>query len=124
MLMYVGHMVSLALYVMVIMTALSCGWCLLNRPTRLYGFPVVVIVTFTVSLLLQASLFIGLQIDWIFEDFNQAVGDATAYAWLAFDYFNGFALLSFATILRIYLGWKEKKDDDSGINTGNLHTGW
>ena len=107
MLMYVGHIVSLVLYVMVLITCASCAWCLLNRPTKLYGYAVSVIITFITSLLIQASLFIGLQIDWIFEDFNQLVGDTTAYAWLAFDYFNGFALLSFATVLRIYLGWKE-----------------
>ena len=111
MLMYVGHMVSLALYVMVILTVVSCGWSLLNRPTRLYGMAIAIVMVFIVSLTLQASTFIALQIDWIFEDYNTLIGDSTAYAWLAFDYFNGFALLSFATILRIYLGWKEVKHD-------------
>ncbi len=110
MLMYVGHMVSLALYLMVIVTCLSCAWILLNRPTKLHSYPLAIVIIFIVSLTAQASLFIGLQIDWIFEDYNTLVGDAVAYAWLAFDYFNGFALLSFATVLRIYLGWKELKN--------------
>lgn len=107
MMMYIGHIISLVLYVMVIVTTLSGLHCLVTKPTKLYGYIITLIVIFLVSLTFQASLFIALQIDWIFEDFNQVVGDTTAYAWLAFDYFNGFALLSFATILRIYLGWKE-----------------
>lgn len=107
MIMYVGHMVSLVLYLLIILTCFSTLWCLANRPTNLYGYAVPLIILFNVSLMLQATTFVALQIDWIYEDFNAAVGDTTAYAWLMFDYFNGFALITFATILRIYVGWKE-----------------
>lgn len=106
MIMYVGHMVSLALYVFVIMTCLSCGWALLNCSRPLIPMVRPVAACFVFSLTVQASLFLGLQIDWILEDHNSHVGDATAYAWLAFDYFNGFALLSFATVLNLYLRWR------------------
>lgn len=110
MLMYLGHIVSLTLYLFVILTTLSCAKALLTEGTNLRGQPLIIAIIFIVSLSLQATTFIGLQIDWIFEDYNTLVGDATAYAWLAFDYFNGFALLSFATLVRIYLGWKEPEN--------------
>ena len=107
MLMYTGHMVSLGLYVMVLVTCISILWVLLNNNQKLRGFNLFVVIVFAVSLTLQSSIFMALQADWIKEDYNTLVGDATAYAWLAFDYFNGLALLSFATCVRIFLSWKE-----------------
>ena len=107
MLMYAGHMLSLLVYVMIIVTTLSGVWCLVHKSAYILGVPRWLVVGFLVSLTLQASVFIILQIDWVYQDFNDVVGDATAYAWLAFDYFNGFALLTFATMVRICLGWKE-----------------
>lgn len=106
MLMYTGHMVSLALYLMVLVTCVSLLWALL-KGTRLTGFNLFIVVAFAVSLTLQSSIFMALQVDWISEDYNELIGDATAYAWLAFDYFNGLALLCFATCVRIFLSWKE-----------------
>lgn len=108
MLMYVGHLVSLSLYVFVVATCLSMFMCIMARKVKLPGYALAVVITFITSLTLQASTFIGLQIDWIFMDYNNAVGDVTAYAWLAYDYFNGFALLSYAVALRIFLLWRTR----------------
>lgn len=106
MIMYVGHMVSLSLYVFVVMAAVACGWTLMHRKLPISTTAKVLIGVFSFSLTAQASLFVALQIDWIWMDYNTAVGDLTAYAWLAFDYFNGFALLSFATLVNIFLRWR------------------
>ena len=110
MLMYMGHIVSFFVYFGVIATVISCAHRLLF--TRLYGHYKTVIWCFIVFLFLQSVSFLVLQWEWVYMDLNSAVGDATAYAWLAFDYFNGFALLSFATALRMYLGWKQKDNHD------------
>lgn len=105
MLMYVGHMVSLVIYVMIIVTCISLVFALLKQ-SKLRGFNLFVASAFTVTLTLQASIFMALQIDWVYQDYNELIGDVTAYAWLAFDYFNGLALLCFATCLRIFLSWR------------------
>ena len=113
MLMYMGHLVSFAVYIAIIITTASCAARL--RHTVLYGHYKKVIWLFVISLKLQAASFMILQWEWIYMDYNEAVGDVTAYGWLAFDYFNGFALLSFATALRMYLGWKQSKNHDDDL---------
>lgn len=104
MVMYVGHFISLIIYVAVLCTVFMAF--LKVKDAHLYGPIKQIIPAFLTTLSFQASLFLVLQIDWIAEGFNEAVGDITAHAWLAFDYFNGFALLSFATALNIWLGWR------------------
>jgi len=107
MVMYVGHVISLLIYVAVLLTVISAAMKL--NKAALYGQIKVIIPAFLVSLAVQASLFLVLQVDWITEDFNKVVGNTTAYLWLAFDYFNGFALLSFATALNVWLSWRDTK---------------
>lgn len=110
MLMYVGHLMSLCLYFATIITVIF-GLMALTK-VYLYGSIRWIVPVFLISLLLQSSSFIALQIDWIYADYNTLVGDATAYGWLAFDYFNGFAMLSFATATKIWLSWRVKKEYD------------
>lgn len=43
---------------------------------------------------MTCSIFIALQLDWILQDHNDAVGDTTAMWWLVFDYLNGMAYIS------------------------------
>lgn len=104
MLMYVGHAVSLILYVAVLVTCVTTAFKI--RPAKLYGPVKYIVPSFVLALSLQSASFIVLQIDWIYEDFNTLVGDLTAYGWLAYDYFNGFAMLTFITALRIWLSWR------------------
>lgn len=104
MVMYVGHVISLTIYVAVLFTVFLAFTKV--RSAHLYGPIRQIIPAFLTTLTFQASLFLILQVDWITEGFNEAVGDSVAFAWLAFDYFNGFALLSFATALNVWLGWR------------------
>ena len=108
--MYVGHIISLLIYVAVIATVINC-YVATHRVHMKSTFGLVV-YTFLMSLFLQASAFLMLQVDWVFNNYNGVVGDATAYGWLAYDYFNGFALLSFATGLKIYLKWRKNEDEE------------
>jgi hypothetical protein len=111
MIMYVGHLLSLLIYVAIIATTVNCY---ISMQKVYFGHTLtIVLYTFIVSLFCQASAFLMLQIDWITMDYNDAIGDLTALGWLAFDYFNGFALLSFATATNIYLKWRKNMDEHS-----------
>ena len=114
MIMYVGHILSLLIYVAVIATVINC-YIAANR-VYLGNTLTIVVYTFLVSLFCQSSAFLILQIDWITMDYNHVVGDLTALGWLAYDYFNGFALLSFATAMNIYLKWRKNMDDHSEMH--------
>ncbi len=111
MLIYIGHLLSLLIYVAVILTCLIGFHNLLH--TSLEGGYKKMLWMFYISLSLQSISFLGLQIDWIYMDYNTAVGDTVAYAWLAFDYFNGFALLTFATALNVYTRWRRLDNCDA-----------
>ena len=110
MIMYVGHILSLLIYVAVIATVINC-YIAANR-VYLGNTLTVIVYVFLISLFCQASAFLMLQAEWVVMDYNHVVGDFTAFAWLAYDYFNGFALLSFATAMNVYLRWRKNMDDD------------
>lgn len=102
---YIGHVISLLIYIATFATCIYSLVCCV-KPAKLYGSIKYIVPSFLVSLSIQSFLFIALQIDWIVHDYNELIGNVDAFAWLAFDYFNGFALLTFATTLRIWLGWR------------------
>ena len=60
------------------------------------------------ALVLQASIYILLQIEWIIEDHGTEVGDTTDTLWLFYDYFTGFCLLAYTKTLNVYLNWKSE----------------
>lgn len=57
-------------------------------------------------ILLQATLYIYLQVEWIVGNHGEDVGGWTDTMWLLYDYFTGFALLCFAHTLGIYIKWQ------------------
>ena len=105
MLMYIGHIISLVIYIAVLVVTAICFISVsksIIHPTLNK-----ILYVFLLCLTTQSTLFLGLQLDWIINDYNSALGDVTSYAWLAFDYFNGLVLLSFALAVRVYLGFKK-----------------
>lgn len=48
-----------------------------------------------VSSLIICVVFIVLQLDWIINDYNSDVGNATSFLWLTFDVFLGIFLIGF-----------------------------
>lgn len=111
--MYIGHLFSLLIYVAVIVSVIL-AYCDLSHVVMRRDLSIIIRI-FLITLLAQAATFITLQIEWVWMDYNEVVGDLTAYAWLAFDYFNGLALLSFVTAVRIFLGWRFKAGCESSF---------
>lgn len=104
MVIYIGHLLSLCIYLAIILTCI--GNLIAFKTAYLTKHHNILLCGFTLSLLAQSSLFLYLQIDWINMDYNEAVGDVTAFLWLAFDYFNGIALLCSALAVNVYIKLK------------------
>jgi hypothetical protein len=73
---------------------------------HLYGMVQPVVYAFGFCLTMQAVTFMVLQVEWILEDNNDSITDVASWGWMFYDYFNGFALLCFATALDIYINWR------------------
>lgn len=53
-----------------------------------------------------SSLFLLLQADWVINQYNEAVGDSTSWAWLLFDYALSVYLLVMGTLVRVFVKWR------------------
>lgn len=101
------HLITLSLYTAITYIALTNIHYVHRAPDIPYlkGW----FYLFSVTLACQASTFTWLQIDWVVNNHDAAVGEDVSYAWLLFDYFNGFALLSISMALRVYLKWHSSR---------------
>jgi len=60
---------------------------------------------FNVSLLIQATMFIYLQMDWIQSNYDSVIADTSAQLWAVYDWSNGVALLAYSRVLNIWINW-------------------
>lgn len=104
-----GNWVVLIIYVLVVYKSVLNFFNL--HHAKLNGLAQTIAHAFCFTLLLQAGSFIALQIEWILEDNNTNVTDVASWGWMFYDYFNGFALLSFATLMQIYINWYSPKSN-------------
>lgn len=109
MVMYVGHVLSLLIYLAVILSAVHTAFTL--RTTTIPNHYTWIPKTFIGCLIVQAALFLGIQIEWVASTAYNVGATMEEYTRLVYDLFNGFALITFATALNIYLGWKQRKQD-------------
>ena len=56
--------------------------------------------------LFLSLVFIGLQIDWIIQNYNKAVGDAVSWAWLIWGYLLVMYMITSASIGHVLLSWR------------------
>lgn len=106
----VWHWLSLVIYFMTIVYAVRCLYNLhlfhsVSAEEEKRQRIKVLLAVFCTFLIMQSTLFIALQIDWITSNHALSVGPSTNLFWLIFDYFNGLALLSFCVALLTYLKW-------------------
>lgn len=108
----VFHLITLSLYTAITFIALSNIHYVHRAPTIPYlrGW----FYLFSITLACQSSIFTWLQVEWVINEHDSDVGADVSYAWLLFDYFNGFALLSVAMAIRVYLRWHVGKYDGNG----------
>lgn len=108
----VFHLITLSLYVTITVTAISNIQYIHRTPAIPYlrGW----FYLFSITLAMQSSVFTWLQVEWVINEHDADVGQEVSYAWLLFDYFNGFALLSIAMALRVYLRWHVSHYDFNG----------
>lgn len=64
--------------------------------------------TFLITTLLMSGWFIKIQIVWLIEDHNTAVGDFSAWSWLVYDYAKAFHTLASVAAVYVYLRWNRK----------------
>ena len=126
----IWHWISLSLYALTVVYASRCMFHLHRFHTQHEGFHrtriIVMLMFFCTFLIMQATMFVALQIDWIMNNYNSVVGESISILWLLFDYFNGFVLLSFCVALLTYLKWDfcvecnfvEKDDTQKMLRTG------
>jgi len=96
------HLMTLVLYAMIVVTVVgNLHTAYLMKKTAWVKWSIVA----SLCLGTQASLFISLQIDWVFNSYDDNIADMSAFAWLMFDYFNGAALLAFAKGNEALLKW-------------------
>ena len=57
------------------------------------------------------SLFLFLQVDWLLQNHNQAVGGPSAWSWLLFDYALGMYLMIMGALVRVFTKWKDRADN-------------
>ena len=62
-------------------------------------------IVFLIATVIMSTWFIIAQTKWIIFDHNTAVGDASAVAWLLYDYAKAIHTLAAIGILYSYLGW-------------------
>lgn len=55
----------------------------------------------------KSMWFVGLQIDWVVNNYDDTVGQASSFAWMMFDYWNAFINLVFVVSVRVYLKWRK-----------------
>lgn len=78
-----------------------------NAPkANLYGTIQMLVYAFSFCTFLQSTTFMALQVEWILEGNNDAVTDVASWGWMFYDFFNGFALLTFTLIIETYMGWR------------------
>jgi len=56
--------------------------------------------------LFLSLVFVGLQLDWIIQNRNKAVGDAVSWAWLIWDYLLVMYMITSASIGHVLLSWR------------------
>jgi len=97
------HLITLSLYTAITFIAVSN----IHYVHRAQNIPYLRMwfYIFSVTCAAQASVFTWLQVEWVINEHDADVGEEVSYAWLLFDYFNGFALLSIAMAMRVYLKW-------------------
>jgi branched-subunit amino acid ABC-type transport system permease component len=117
----IWHWLSLIIYFMTIVYAVRClynlhmfriSWQEVRKQNQIR----VLLASFCTFLIMQSTLFIILQIDWITSNHAISVGQTTSLFWLFFDYFNGMTLLTFCVALLTYLKWDfccEEKDESN-----------
>ena len=85
--MYYAHIISLILYLFIPIIAVVSA----KKVCDSFGDQPLVKNTLLIYLVTATAfslLFIGLQVDWVISKNNAAVGDASAFFWLIFDYVN------------------------------------
>lgn len=87
---YFAHYVSLGLYLLAIGLGVSNIKKIMNIDTAFKKF-MIWYICFAIS---TCFIFVVLQVDWIVNDHNDAVGDTTAYLWLVFDYLNALSYIT------------------------------
>lgn len=96
------HFLTLLLYVMVTISALNNLRLVIPRPqSHLKPW----VLTFCVTLTIQAVAFLAMQIDWVVSGYDTAIDDWSAWGWLLFDYFNGFALFAMSRVIYIWVNY-------------------
>lgn len=65
----------------------------------------------------MALLFMSLQSDWLFMDYNTILDSETTVAWLMFDALNGLVHLSMSLILKTYYEFIPLSCDDRKLTT-------
>lgn len=88
--MYFAHVISLILYI----TAIVISVCNIKKAFTIPQPLRKLVIAYITFAIMTCSIFIALQLDWILQDHNDAVGDTTAMWWLVFDYLNGMAYIS------------------------------
>jgi hypothetical protein len=117
MVIYVGHIISILLFLSVIATAVGMAVSLkdVTVPTQYLWIPRAVVIV----LILQATLFLLLQSDYLLGNhhINAAVADPVGFMRGLYDILNGMALVTFATALNIFFRWRRntfsRTDDDA-----------
>ena len=97
--MYFAHYVSLGLYVLAIGLGILNIKKLFGLETRFKKF-IAWYIMFAIS---TCFIFVILQVDWITSDYNEAVGDKTAYLWLLFDYLNALSYITGMVAINVSL---------------------
>ena len=109
---YIFHWITLGIY-----AGIAC-LSAMNIPLIKYAHNVVALKGWllfgSVALFLQSTSFLWLQVDWVLNNRDDAVGEDISFAWLLFDYANGFALLGFVMALRVYLQWHHHPKMEAG----------
>lgn len=104
------HILTLVLYCIIIVTVTG------NLHTAMVmkkGVWVKWSIVASLCLGTQASIFIALQVDWVFNSYDDQISDWSSLGWLMFDYFNGAALLAFAKGNEALLKWGYYVDSKS-----------